>query len=254
MIRGVLCDLSGVLYVGDEAIEGAKQAIETLRRRKMPLRFVTNVTRRPAHALRSRLARMGLPIGDEELITAPRAARAYLVRHELLPHLLVHPALEDEFSDLVVDDTPTAVLVGDAGDDFNYASLNRAFRLLMDGAALLAMGNNRYFRDRDGLSLDIGPFVAALEYASGKSAVILGKPSKEFFLAAVDSLGCAPGEAVMVGDDALADVDGALAAGIAGILVKTGKYRPGDEGRITKPGAEVVDDVAAAAELILRQT
>ncbi|MDX1513542.1 MAG: TIGR01458 family HAD-type hydrolase, partial [Gammaproteobacteria bacterium] len=134
MIRGVLFDLSGVLYVGDEAIEGAGKAIESLRRQELPLRFVTNVTRQPAHALRSRLARMGLPIGDDELITAPRAARAYLLRRKLVPHLLVHPALKDEFSDLIGADTPTAVLVGDAGDDFNYASLNRAFRLLMDGA------------------------------------------------------------------------------------------------------------------------
>ena len=110
------------------------------------------------------------------------------------------------------------------------------------------VGSSNY---RDGLSLDIGPFVAALEYATGQSAVILGKPSPDFYGVAVDSLGCESKHVVMVGDDALADVDGALAAGLQGILVRTGKYRPGDEEKITHPGAPVHDDFVAAAERIL---
>ena len=144
------------------------------------------------------------------------------------------------------------MLLGDAGEDFSYANLNRAFRLLMDGAPLLAMGNNRYFRDEDGLSLDIGPFVAALEYACDRPATVLGKPSAAFFRAAVETLGIEPAAAVMVGDDVLADVEGAFAAGLRGLLVRTGKYRPGDEDRITRRGALVADDIASAAEWIVR--
>lgn len=250
MIRGVLVDLSGVLYVGSEAVEGASRSLEALRESGIAVRFVTNVTRQPANEILRRLVEMGFKVRDEELMTAPRAARAYLVKHELSPYLLIHPALEPEFADLVTD-SPNAVLLGDAGDGFNYASLNRAFRLLVKGADFLAMGNNHYFRENGGLSLDIGPFVAALEYASGEKAKILGKPSRDFFTAAVDALGCAPEEAVMVGDDALADVDGALAAGIKGILVRTGKYRSGDESKITRTGAEVLADINAAVEWVL---
>jgi ribonucleotide monophosphatase NagD (HAD superfamily) len=62
------------------------------------------------------------------------------------------------------------------------------------------MGDARYFRDKDGLSLDIGPFVAALEYATGSKGVVLGKPAAEFFNSAVERLGCLAGEVVMVGD------------------------------------------------------
>lgn len=250
MIRGVLFDLSGVLYVGSQAIEGAARSLETLRQRGIAMRFVTNVTRLPAGGILDRLSRMGLEISDDELITAPRAARSYLISHRLSPYLLIHPSLEEEFRDLVTD-SPDAVLVGDAGDDFNYTNMNRAFRLLMDDAAFLAMGNNHYFREDDGLSLDIGPFVAALEYACGREAIILGKPSPDFFHAALHELGCRAEETVMVGDDALADVDGALAAGIRGILVRTGKYKQGDESKITRPGAEVLADINAAAEWIL---
>lgn len=250
MICGVLFDLSGVLYVGTKPIEGAPHAIDALRQKGIALRFVTNVTRQPAGELLHRLADMGFEIEDNELISAPRAARAYLLKHELSPYLLIHPALKPDFADLVTD-SPNAVLLGDAGNDFNYQNLNHAFRLLIEGADFLAMGNNHYFREDDGLSLDIGPFVAALEYASGKKAAILGKPSADFFRTAVEDLGCSPAETVMVGDDALADVDGALAAGIRGILVQTGKYQPGDESKITRPGAEVLADINAAVDWIL---
>jgi HAD superfamily hydrolase (TIGR01458 family) len=250
MIRGALFDLSGVLYVGGKAVEGAPAALETLRQSGIAVRFVTNVTRLSAEGILQRLSKMGFEIGDAELISAPRAARSYLLERRLSPYLLIHPALQPEFADLVTD-SPNAVLLGDAGDGFNYASLNRAFRLLMEGAAFLAMGNNHYFREDGGLSLDIGPFVAALEYASGKKAVILGKPSRDFFHAAVEALGCRPDETVMVGDDALADVDGALAAGIKGVLVRTGKYQPGDESKITRTGAEVVADFNAAVDWVL---
>jgi HAD superfamily hydrolase (TIGR01458 family) len=249
MIEGVLLDLSGVLYVGDAPLPGAAGALESLRKAGLPVRFVTNVTRQSFDAILERMQSMGFDIAPEELLTASRAARSYVESHRLRPYLLVHPALESEFADLETDE-PNTVLLGDAGDRFDYRHLNRAFRVLMRGGPLLAMGNNHYFQDHDGLSLDIGPFVAALEYASGQQAVILGKPSAEFYRVAVASLGCDAGQAIMVGDDALADVDGALAAGLQGILVRTGKYRPGDEDKLSHPGAHVVSDIAAAIELI----
>ena len=250
MIEGVLLDLSGVLYVGDAALPGAAQTLDRLRGTGLPIRFVTNVTRKPFGEILGQLHAMGFDIAPEELLTAARAAHAYILSRGLSPYLLIHPALEDEFADLATE-SPNAVLLGDAEDRFDYVHLNRAFRVLMEGGPLLAMGNNHYFQDHDGLSLDIGPFVAALEYATGRSAVILGKPSADFFGVAVASLGCDAANAIMVGDDALADIDGALAAGLQGILVRTGKYRTGDEDRIVHPGARVVDDFVAAAEHIL---
>lgn len=252
MIEGVLLDLSGVLYVGDAALPGAARALGSMRNAGLPVRFVTNVTRRPFDEILKGLQAMGFDIAPDELLTAPRAARRYVEAHRLRPYLLVHPALEAEFADLATD-SPNAVLLGDAEDRFDYAHLNRAFRVLMEGGQLLAMGNNHYFQDRDGLSLDIGPFVAALEYASGQEAVVLGKPSADFYRVAVDSLGCEMQSTVMVGDDAFADVDGALAAGLQGILVRTGKYRAGDEGKIGYPGAKVMADIVDAADFILSE-
>ena len=136
-------------------------------------------------------------------------------------------------------------MVGDAGDHLRYAGINQAFRLLKAGAPLLALGRNRYFKETDGLSMDAGPFVAALEYAAGVSAELLGKPAPALFAAALRPLGCIPAQAVMIGDDVEADVNGALAAGLGGILVRTGKFRPGDEMRLAA-GGTVVDHIGAA--------
>ena len=251
-IRAVLLDLSGVLYVGNRAVPGAVDAVRSLRLAGLPLRFLTNVTRTPAVILLERLRGLGFAVGDDELFTAPVAARNYLLEKQLQPYLLVHPDLRDEFAALSRDPY-NAVLVGDAGEGFSYHNMNLAFRLLMEGAPLLAMGNNRYFKTNGGYSLDIGPYVAALEYAADTSAIVLGKPAHAFFEEAVNSLGCNPEQAVMIGDDARADVEGALLAGLQGILVQTGKYRPNDEATIRTPGAGVCADVGEAVAWILNE-
>jgi HAD superfamily hydrolase (TIGR01458 family) len=234
-IKGVLLDLSGTLYVGNDLLPGVKPALQRLLSSSLPVRFVTNTSRSTRRQVHDKLRKMGLDLSEEHIFTAPRAVYDYLLNHQLRPWLLVHPNLEDEFADLN-GDNPNAVVLGDAGPGFTYDRLNQAFRLLLDGASLLAVGDNRYFREPDGLSLDAGPFIKALEYAAGIRALILGKPSREFFDAAVSHLACRPEEALMVGDDVFADVKGALNAGLQGALVQTGKYRPGDEKHIVVEG------------------
>jgi len=249
-IQGVLLDLSGVLYVGEQEVPGAVEAVERLRASGLPLRYLTNTTRSTRARVQQKLADLGFPIEADEIFTAPRAVRAHLRSQGLRPLLLIHPDLEPEFSDLPRE-RPDAVVLGDAGEAFDYAALNGAFRVLMEGAPLIAMGDNRYFREAEGLSLDVGPFVRALEYAAGCEARVLGKPAAGFFESAVSELGCAPEACVMIGDDARSDVEGALAAGLQGILVRTGKYRPGDEDGIRLPGASIEDDIGAAVDRVL---
>jgi len=249
--RGALLDLDGVLYVGREPVPGAAEALARLRAADLPLGFVTNTTRRSRRVIRADLAAMGFAIADDELFTPARAAREWIGAHAVSPYLLIHPGLVEDFAGLP-QDGKDAVVIGDAGDGFTYAALNRAFRLLIAGAPLLALATNRYFRDADGLSLDAGPFVAALEHASGTRALLFGKPAPAFFRAALSGLGCCAEESVMIGDDVEADVNGAIAAGLAGILVRTGKHRPEDDMRID-PRGTVVDDVAAAVSLVLDQ-
>jgi HAD superfamily hydrolase (TIGR01458 family) len=254
MIRAVLLDLVGVVYQGERPLPGAVEAVTGLREAGLRLRFLTNTTRMPRRALLSRLNEMGIAIGEEELFTPAQAARAFLATKKLSPHLLIHPDLEEDFANLDGSEGE-AVVVGDAAQGFSYAALNAAFRELVDGAEFLALARNRSFKDDDGeLSLDAGPFVAALEYACQRQAVLFGKPAADFFQAALASAGCHGSEAVMVGDDAEADVSGALVAGIgSALLVRTGKYRAGDENKVKPAPSATVDDLTAAVRWIMER-
>ena len=99
--------------------------------------------------------------------------------------------------------------------------------------------------------MDVGPFTTALEFALGREATIVGKPSGDFFASALKDLGISATDAVMVGDDVASDVGGAQAAGIRGVLVRTGKFRASDENHPTVKPDAIVDNLAAFVDKIL---
>jgi HAD superfamily hydrolase (TIGR01458 family) len=140
-------------------------------------------------------------------------------------------------------------VVGDLGRGWDFDTLNRAFRLLMSEPrpVLVALGMTRYWRAADGLRLDVAAFVAALERATGVEATVLGKPARPFFASAADRLGVDVGELVMLGDDVVGDVGGAQRAGMRGVLVRTGKFRPSDLEGDVRPDA-VLGSIAALPE------
>jgi HAD superfamily hydrolase (TIGR01458 family) len=245
-IRAVLLDLDGVLYLEDEPVAGAREAVESLRHKGLTLRFVTNTTSRSRPATLDKLRRLGFTVDEPELVTpAALAVRHCIAGGHTRVALLMSDEVKRDFAALREDDEhPDAVIVGDLGEEFAYGVLNRAFRHLVTGAELVALQKNRYWMRADGLSLDVGPFVAALEYASGKDAHVVGKPAEGFFRGVLDEIGAAPESAAMVGDDVETDVGGALRAGLAGILVRTGKYRADAvEGSCIEPTV-TVDSIA----------
>ncbi len=252
MPRAVLLDLDGVLYVGDAAIPGAADAVVRLRAAGLVLRFVTNTTTHTRAATAAKLRRLGIQLDDEELVTpAALAVRHCLERGHRRVALVMHEEVKRDFAALTeADGEVDAVIVGDLGAQFAFEPLNRAFRLIMEGAELVALQKNRYWMTPDGLSLDAGAFVAALEFASGREAVVVGKPSAVFFRAALATAGASPADAVMVGDDVESDVGGAQRAGLRAVLVRTGKYR---EERVRASGVvpdALVDSIADVPGLL----
>lgn len=252
MIEGVLLDVSGVLYEGAQSVPGAPAALARLQAAGLPVRLLTNTTTKPCHAVAEKLQDLGFEVAEDAVLTPATVAMAWLTETGHRPHLLIHPDLREDFR-TAPDTGQTAVVVGDAGEYFTYNNLNKAFRLLIEGAPLVALAENRMFRDEDGgLSLDAGAFVRALEFAAGLEARLVGKPAAAFFSAGAAALGCAPESVAMVGDDAEADVAGALASGIgAGILVRTGKYRAGDETLFDPAPTCVASDICEAVDLII---
>lgn len=254
MISGVLLDLSGVLYTGDRPYPGAIAAVSKLRDAGLPIRFLTNTTSAPKRIILDKLNRMGFVCEAAELFTPATVAAEWLRDNELSPHLLMHPGLFEDFAGLPAT-TNTAVVVGDAGDDFTQHTLNEAFRHLTEGAQFAALAKNRtYLNDEGEISLDVGAFVAALEYGSNKAAMLFGKPAPDFFNAAVTSMGCVANEVAIIGDDAEFDVSDALLAGIGrGILVRTGKYVRGIEEGVSPPPTAVVENIVEAVEWVLEK-
>ena len=253
-IRALLLDLDGTVFEAGSLVPGVPAALDEVGRLGIARRFVTNITTRPRSALAEELHRMGLSVVPREIWTAPMAARELLLtRGWTRCRLLVADAVREDLADIDEEElSPRAVVLGDLGDDFTYERLNGAFRALLAGADLVALGRNRYFRSGDGLVLDVGAFAAALEYASGRRAIVVGKPSREFFLSALDSAGVAPGEAAMVGDDLEFDVGAAQAAGLRGVLVRTGKFRPEDLRHPTLRPDAVIDSLAGISRLLAR--
>jgi HAD superfamily hydrolase (TIGR01458 family) len=251
-IRALLLDLDGVLYVEDEPVPGARDAVAELRERGVALRFVTNTTARPRRRILERLERLGFALDASELSTpAALAVRLCRERGHRRAALVMNEDVKEDFGELEeVDAGADAVIVGDLGSDFGYDVLNGAFRQLMDGAELIALQKNRFWMTPDGLSLDVGPFVAALEYATRRDALVVGKPAREFFATILAGIPAEASAAAMVGDDVESDVGGALGAGLAGVLVRTGKYR---DDALRASGIEptaVVDSIADVPRLL----
>lgn len=225
----LLLDIDGVLYVGDEPLPGAIESLERLRPLVGGIRVVTNTTSKSRRAVLEHLRKLGFDVSAEEVLTPAALAVAFCRRRGYgRVSLMVGDSLREDLEELDAasgDEPADAVILGDIGPAFSAETLNAAFRRLMDGAELIALQHNRYWRRADGLALDVGAYAAALEYASGVESIVIGKPSPEFFRAALAELGAQPAAAVMVGDDIEGDVGGGLGAGIASILVRTGKYR-----------------------------
>lgn len=243
-MKAVFFDLSGVLYEGSQAIPGTVKTINHLLKGNLSLRFITNTSRKTKNQILDDLTAMGFEIPAELLYTAPNAALAYCREQKLSPYCLVHKNIKAEFQDIEKEPF-NAVILGDAEEDLNYANLDQAFNILLLGGSLIAIGENRYFKDDQGYHLDTGPFTRALEYAAGIEAIITGKPSAEFYRQVIATTEFDPAEILMIGDDVFGDIEGARQQGMHACLVRTGKYREGDEQRIS-PACEVAKDVSAA--------
>lgn len=234
--KSLLIDMDGVLYLGDQLIPGVLSALDWMSAEAIPHLFLTNTTSRPRSALVSKLARLGIEVDAETILTPPIAATLWLQAHVDGPvALFVPPATLEDFESLESvnlgsSEPVSAVVIGDYGENWTYEALNHAFRWLMQEPKpnLVALGMTRYWRAEDGLRLDTAPFVKALEHASDQQPIVLGKPAAPFFETALAKLNSTAEETLMIGDDIRSDIGGAQKMNIRGALVKTGKFRPDD--------------------------
>ncbi len=278
---GLLLDLDGTVYEDDALIPGADAAIRALRDGGIPVRFVTNTTRVQRATIAGWLEGFGIPATEDDIFTPPSAAVGWLrdqghrrvavclppdglaefASFDLVP---VGPeasestgagsdsgAAGDGLSGAEHRAAPDAVVIGDLGPGWTFPIMNRVFRWLLDGAAFVALHRNRYWKTGGELVIDAGAFVAGFEYATGREAVLVGKPSRPMFEAAARSMGLELGQVAMVGDDLQADIGGSRALGCRAFMVRTGKFRAEElEASDLEPDA-VVDSLAALPGVLL---
>ncbi len=252
-VEGLLLDIDGVLVTSWEPIPGAIEAMDAFRAAGLPVCLITNTTTHTRTELAATLNAAGFKVDPSVIVTAVTATAEHLRRtHADAPVFVLSDG--DARADLegvtLVDEAADAdvIVLGGASRDFTYATINEAFRRLMDGASLVAMHRNLFWRTSDGFELDAGAYVIGLEHAAGVQAVVCGKPAAAYFDAAVSVLGVPAEHAAMVGDDVVNDVDGGRAAGLLGILVRTGKFRETDLERGSPD--RVVDSLADVPALL----
>jgi HAD superfamily hydrolase (TIGR01458 family) len=246
VVDGLLLDIDGVLSISWEPVPGSIEAMRWIGEHGPPFRLITNTTTHTRKDLAATLGAAGFDIESGQIVTAVVATAAFLRSHHPREPVFVlsdGDASEDlDGIDLVDPEAAGVIVIGGACDDFTYPMLNRIFRRLMEGAALVGMHRNLLWRTSRGWELDGGAYIAGLEEAAGVRAAICGKPAPDYFASALALMGVGADHALMVGDDMENDVLGAQAAGIRGILVRTGKFREAD---LAKGEPErVIDSVA----------
>ncbi len=242
-INGLLIDLEGVLYSDNKLIPGSIDVIKELKREGIKLRFLTNTTTAPRKIILKKLINFGFDIEEKEIFTPIIATKNYLRDNTVKKiSLVTNIEIIEEFKEYeITQKDPEAIIMGDIYKNFNWEILDRIFKLVyINNAALIALHQNKYCM-RDGqVSLDLGPFVRAIEYASNKKSILMGKPEKNFFDLAIKDMEISKEAVFMIGDDIISDIKGAKDFDIKAIQVKTGKYQKEDcSDKFTQPDLRI---------------
>ena len=237
-IKGFLIDLEGVLYSDNKLISGSIEIIKKLKKEGLNLRFLTNTTTAPRKIILDKLLNFGFDIEEREIFTPIIATKNYL-RDNTVKKISLVTNLEiiEEFKEYeITQKDPEVVIMGDIYKNFKWEILDRIFKLVyLENSALIALHQNKYCM-RDGkISLDLGPFVKAIEYSSGKKSILMGKPEKNFFDLAVKDLEIKKDNILMIGDDITSDIAGSINATLKAIQVRTGKFQEKDLKYQTQP-------------------
>jgi len=230
-VKGLLIDLEGVLYSDNKLIPGSIDVIKEFRKNNLKLRFLTNTTTTPRKLIFNKLQDFGFDIKEEEIFTPIIATKNYLRDNSVKKIALVtNVEIIEEFNDYeITQKDPEVVIMGDIYKNFKWEILDRIFKLVyLENSALIALHQNKYCIRDSKISLDLGPFVKAIEYSSGKKSILMGKPEKNFFDLAVKDLGITNDNILMIGDDITSDIEGSINANLKAIQVKTGKFQEKD--------------------------
>lgn len=230
-IEGVIFDLDGVLEFQGKAYPGAVELLVSLRRKRIPIRVLSNSTLKSRRSCTEKLNKNGFSLYEHEVVTASFATARYL--ETLNPRscwiMLKREGLE-EFRHFPDDpDNPEYLVVGDFREEFNFQNLNKALQLLCKGAKLIVMITETVDSSLGEMELTVGAYGKMLEDAAGVKATYIGKPNRYIFDITLETMGNIDrSKVLMVGDRIETDILGAKRVHLKTGLVKTGEFQESD--------------------------
>ncbi|AZQ61453.1 TIGR01458 family HAD-type hydrolase [Flammeovirga pectinis] len=227
-IKGILCDLDGVLYNDSIVIDGVIATIKSLKSKGYQFLFVTNTSGVTSKELYHKLIALGIPVGENEILSPPLAALNYTIAQgykeiEVLAGSSIKALFKDNF--IINTTTPEAIIISDIGKNWDYQLINNLFLKVLNGSKIIGLHKGKFWKASEGLRIDIGAFIKGIEFATNTEATCIGKPNKSFYESAIEKINLPSHQLLMIGDDIIGDIQGAKAANLTAIQVKTGKYR-----------------------------
>jgi len=254
-LRVFFFDLDGVLWVGKEnpRYVGGREVVEKLKDSGRKTFVLTNDSTHVRDEIYQNLNKLGFSFAVEDILTSSYLTARYLTESfgKASFYLIGEDGIKRELEAAghYVSTEPEAVVVG-LDRQLSYEKLDNAVKLLRSGARLVgSYGGAVYMGDR-GPALSAGPIIKALEFASGRRAVMIGKPSPRMFTLALQLANEKAGKAVMVGDQIETDVVGARKAGVHTILVLTGVETRESVGRSKIKPDMIIDNLQALGTVL----
>ncbi|MBU2492038.1 MAG: HAD hydrolase-like protein [Bacteroidetes bacterium] len=242
-MKPLLIDMDGVLRIGQNPAKGLKEFIGFINESGITACILSNTTLSNAAQFKEFFNNNNIEV-NFPVMTCADAAYNYVKEKYKTAAVYCSEPVRSMFREFETEGMPEAVVIGDMWKAWDYKILNEIFIKVFNGAHLIAMQKNRYWKTQeDGLLLDVGPFVSAIEYATEKEAVLIGKPSKIFFEMGMKEINCSLNEGfLMLGDDLENDIFSAQKLGGKGILIYSGKTSfPLPEKSKIKPDYETKD-------------
>lgn len=241
-IDGVITDMDGVLWRGDEPLPGLRPFFALVRERGLPLVLATNNSSKSPADYVAKLAKMGVDgVREDQIVTSGTTTLHYL-RTTYPAGTPVHVVGGTSFKQMVaaagfplVDDAPRAVIVG-LDPEATYDRLKRAALLLRAGADFIGTNADKTFPSPEGLVPGAGSLLALLITATDRQPLVMGKPAAPMFAEALARLGTQPGRTLMIGDRLDTDIAGAAALGLPTAMVLTG-VNAADDVHTVRPSA-----------------
>ncbi len=253
MTTPILIDFDGVIRLGKIPAADAKDFLTFLSENKIPSYIISNSTLLTGEGITEFLSKNNLPV-EIPAMTSADAAFQYVKENFQRVSVYCNESIRKNFRDFIDDENPEAVLLGDNGKNWDFEMMNEIFTKVFNGAKIIAMHFNKYwYPDGKELVMDAGGFIKAIEYSSGKDAILIGKPSPIYFQSALTMLGYEKNAGfLMIGDDLETDITGAQQCGGKGLLVYTGKTKyPVSKNSKTKPDYEA-KNLTDAIEIVKR--